>query len=142
MVAAMDLRVAVLARASDDARALAAARLLSRCRGLARVVKRARMAERRTVALLADERPRPDEQEVVVGAVGRVAIEAALAHRGVLPKEWAALLGMAGSTRFVDAVGLEQRPRDRAVRVVAVGAAHLALGQRHRSEEHTSELQS
>src|SRR4030095_14294506 len=144
MVAAMDLRVAVLACASDNARARDSARLLCRRRGLARVIdsarmadrrargiERARMAERRAVALLANEWPRADEQGIVVRAVGRVAIEAALTYRGMLPEERATLLGVTHGARFVDAVGLEQRPRDRAVRIVAVGAAHLALGQRH-----------
>src|SRR5215470_5263172 len=92
MVAAMNLRVAVLAGASDDARALVSAWLLRGSRGLACVVERARMAEWRAVTLLAHERPRAHEQGVVVRAVRRVAIEAALAHRGVLPQKRAALL--------------------------------------------------
>src|SRR5581483_354696 len=83
------------------------------------------------VALLAQARPRELEHLVVVAAVGVVAVQAALRHRGVLPEERPALLGMAGVAGLVDRVLLEERRGDRAVRVVARRAGHLPLAERH-----------
>src|SRR5271163_3102319 len=58
-------------------------------------------------------------------------IEAALAHGRVLEQEGPTLLCMALIAGFVDRVGLEQGIGQRAVRVVAIVAAHLSFRQRH-----------
>ena len=79
------------------------------------------------VALLAQERNRRDQQRVLVRTVRRVAIEAAFADRRVLEQEWPALLGMALRAGLVDRIGLQQRAGQRAMRIVAIDAAHLAL---------------
>ena len=64
------------------------------------------------MALLAQERHRRHEQRVLVRAVRRVAVEAAVAHRRVLEQERSALLGVALVAVLVDGVGLEQRRRE------------------------------
>src|ERR1700677_2787590 len=58
-------------------------------------------------------------------------IEAALAHGRVLEQEGSALLRMALIAGFVDRVGLEQGIGQRAVRIVAIIAAHLSFRQWH-----------
>src|ERR1700691_974210 len=58
-------------------------------------------------------------------------IEAALAHGRMLEQEGSTLLRMALIAGFVDRVGLEQGIGQRAVRVVAIVAAHLPFRQRH-----------
>ncbi len=83
------------------------------------------------VTLLAQERNRRDQQRVLIRAMGGMAIQAILAHRRMFEKKRSALLGMTLVARFVDRVRLQQRVRERPVRVVAVIAAHLAVGQRH-----------
>src|SRR5687767_9882883 len=82
------------------------------------------------VALLAQIRDGGALELQVVRAVGRVAVEAALPHRRVLPQERPPLLGMAGIALLVDRAGGDQPGGRRAVRVVAVGARNLALAQR------------
>jgi hypothetical protein len=49
----------------------------------------------------------------------------------MLEQERTALLGMALIARLVHRVGLEQRIGQGAMRIVAIVAAHLPLGQRH-----------
>src|SRR5271156_6209182 len=58
-------------------------------------------------------------------------IEAALAHGRVLEQEGPTLLCMALIAGFVDRIGLEQGSGQRAVRVVAIVAAHLSFRQGH-----------
>src|SRR6187551_3617567 len=94
MVAAMNLRVTVLARTADHARALRAS-LRRRGGGLRRVVEEARVAGRHVMTLLAQIGPRSDEEHVVVRAVRLMTIGAALAHRRVLPQERPTLLRVA-----------------------------------------------
>jgi len=53
------------------------------------------------VALLAQLVAAPDQQAGVVGAVRRVAGEAALLHRGMLPQKWAPLLRVALKTSVI-----------------------------------------
>src|SRR3989304_5765078 len=70
----------------------------------------------------------PHLQEVVVeGAVGLVAVGAALAHGGVLEDEGPPLLGMAVVAVLVDGVALQELLGGRAVRGVAVGALRRPL---------------
>ena len=108
MVAAMDLRVAILAATADHARVGSTA-LKRCCRCLIRAEELARVQRRRVVALLAEIRARGGEQLVVVGSVRLVTIGTALTHRRVFPKHRAAFFSVARVTNFVDAVGLEQR---------------------------------
>src|SRR5256886_14829182 len=115
MVAAVDLAMAVLAAAPDHARVLRAAAKLRR-RALVSAEELPGVQGRRDVALLADVGTRRDEQLVVVRAVRRVAIHAALAHRLVLPQEGSALFGVARVAGLVHAVGAQQRPGRRSVR--------------------------
>ena len=58
-------------------------------------------------------------------------IEAALAHGRVLEQEGSTLLRMTLIAGFIDRVGLEQGIGQRAVRVVAIVAAHLSFRQGH-----------
>ena len=83
------------------------------------------------MALLAQEWDRCDQQRQLIRAVREMTIQAILAHRRVLEQERSALLRMALIAGFVDRVGLEQGIGQRAVRIVAVIAAHLSFRQRH-----------
>jgi len=83
------------------------------------------------MALLAQEWDRCDQQRRLVRAVRGVAIQAILAHGRVLEQEGSALLRMALIAGFVDRVGLEQGTGQRAMRVVAIIAAHLSFRQGH-----------
>src|SRR5262245_31918368 len=89
------------------------------------------MTDRQVVALLTKVGTRPYEQLVVVRTMRLVTVDTTLANGRVLPEERPALFGVAGVADVVDGIGLQQRSRRRAVRVVAVDARHLALGQRH-----------
>ena len=130
VVAAVDLRVAVLAGASDDAWALASAEQRAGSR-LSVAVERAVVAHSEVVALLAEIRPRRDEQLVVVGPMRLMTAEATLTDRRVFPEERPAFFGMAGVADVVDRIGVQEGTRRRAMRVVTVHAGHLSLGQRH-----------
>src|SRR5690606_38062418 len=94
VVAAVDLAVAVLAGAPDHPRAGRAAMGRGAERLVVAVEARA-VPHGDVVALLAEVGPRRDQEVVVVGSVGLVAVEAAFAHRRVLPEERSALLGVA-----------------------------------------------
>src|SRR5262249_40404820 len=74
------------------------------------------------VTLLAKDRPRGNEQLLVVGAVRRMAGEAVFPHRRMLEQERTALLSVTIVASLVDAIGLEQRLGGAAVRVVAIDA--------------------
>jgi hypothetical protein len=84
----------------------------------------------RRVALLAQEWRARLQQVFHHGAVRIVAVAAILGHRLVLVDKRAALFRVAVVAGVVDAVASQQLRPDRTVRLVAVGAAHLALGQR------------
>jgi len=84
MIAAMDLRVAVLTGPVDDARALCAT-LQRRGRSLVGTIELARMAGGCVVALLAQIGPCGDQQLVVIRPVRLMAVGAALADGCVLP---------------------------------------------------------
>ena len=83
------------------------------------------------MTLLAQDRPRNDEELFVVRTMGRMAGKAAFAHGSMFKQEWTTLLGVAVVASLVDTVGLEQRLRRAAVRVVAVDACNFSLEQRH-----------
>src|SRR4029453_16743596 len=130
MVAAGDRGVAVQAGASGQPVAgQRVRRLVLETPGAQPVVHRPGVAGI-GVALLAEERHRRALQLEVIRAVRRVAVQAALAHRRMLPKERPALLGVAGVALLVDRRGGDQLGRRRPVRIVAVGAADLALANR------------
>src|SRR5262245_48872838 len=119
----------VLARAANHTRALPSAGESAGSR-LAVTVEGTGV-DPRVVALLAEIRSRGDQQLVVVGSVGLVAVDAVLADRRVLPQHRAALLRVARVADVVDRIGVEERSGRRPVGIVAVDARHLALGQRH-----------
>ena len=84
------------------------------------------------VAPLAQHRRLGDEHALMRRAVRVVATRAVVADRRVLVQERPALLRVAADARLVQPVAhLEQLDVDRPVRVVARGALHLALGDRH-----------
>ena len=93
-------------------------------------MREVRVVDRR-VTLLAQERQRRDEQLLVIRAVRLVAVQAALAHRRVLPQERAALLRVTAGAELIHVVAAQQRIGRRAVRVVTVDAGDLPLEQRH-----------
>ena len=67
----------------------------------------------------------------MVRAVGVVATQTVVTRWRMLPEERSAFVGVAGVASFVDGIGLEQGLRSGAVRIVAIRAAHLTLGNRH-----------
>src|SRR6185295_10088916 len=123
-VAAVHLVMAVVAAARDQPRVGR-----RRLPAAARVIDRARMA-RGVVAVLAQVGRLLLQQPRVVRAVRVVADEAVLLDRRMAPDEGAALLGVAGGAELRDRLGVDHRLRQRAVRVVAVGAVQLALDDR------------
>ena len=114
----MVLRVAVLALAVE-------------CVDRLRISRIAGVPDKIGVALLAQPRPRDLQQEVVDRAVRIVAVEAALAHRGMLPQERAALFRMAFVAIVVDGSLIQKSLAVGPMRIVAAGARHLALANRH-----------
>src|SRR5581483_4625490 len=129
-VRTVDLAVAIEAGAAGNLVARRGARLqgeLVACRTwsdrvLARVLA--------VVALLAEPGRARRQERRQVGAVRRVAVRAALDGRLVLPQIRAALVRVAGPAGLVDGVLLHHARAGRAVRVVAIGARHLALADR------------
>src|SRR2546426_6017659 len=97
-IAAVDVGVAVQARASDETRVRRARRRAAE--PLIAAIERARMA-RRVVAVLAQVRYPLGEQLVVVRAVRVVAGEAVLLDRRVFLHERPALVGMAAGAQLV-----------------------------------------
>ena len=83
------------------------------------------------VALLAQEGPCHHQQAFMAGTMGRVATQAILAHRRVLPDEWPAFFAVARVAKLVHMVCLKQPPGDRAVGIVAILTGYPALQQRH-----------
>ena len=82
------------------------------------------------VTLLAQHGRARLQQRRHTRSVRRVAVGAVLNDGGMLPQEWAALLGVAGVAGFSDGV-LDHQPRSRgSVRVVAVRAGDLAFEDR------------
>ena len=84
----------------------------------------------RRMALLAQQRGTGLEHAGHGAAMWVVAVGAVLGHRLMLVHKGAAFLGVAGVAGGVGAVTLGQFGAGRAVHVVAVGAAHLAFGNR------------
>src|SRR5215510_11584812 len=83
------------------------------------------------VTLLAEARPRDLQQEVIDRAVRIVAVQAVLAHRGMLPQERAALLRVTLVAIVVDGGLIQKSLAVGAMRIVAAGARHLAFANRH-----------
>ena len=131
MIAAVNLRVAVLAGASRQALAAGTTgQLADRCR-LIGAEESAGMPDRQVMALLAKVGPCGDEELVVIGAMYGVAVGAVLAYRCVFPQERPAFFGVAGVSDGVGTFRFQQRFGGTAVRIVAVDAGHLAFGKRH-----------
>ena len=131
MIAAVNLRVAILAGASGQTLTGSAAGQLPCSGGLIGAEEPPGVAYRQVVALLAKVRSRCDQQLVVIGAVHGVAVGAILSHWSVLPKERPALFGVAGVANHVGAFRFQQRPGGAAMRIVAINARHFAFRQRH-----------
>ena len=83
------------------------------------------------VALLAESRRRDFQQKHVGRAVGVVTVAAVLQDRRMRPQKRAALLGMTGVTDLVYRRLYQLMLIGTAMRVVAVGADHQPLAQRH-----------
>ena len=77
------------------------------------------------MTLLTQARPRDLQQEVVIGAVRVVTVQAALGHRRMLPQERSAFFCVALPANFVDGRRLQKVFRVAAMRIVAVGANDL-----------------
>src|SRR3984893_15032166 len=88
------------------------------------------------VALLAEARLCQLQHRLVVRPVGIVAVGATLDHGLMAPQEGAPLLRVAGEARVVQRRFLEQGRGDRAVRIVARRARHLAFAERHVGAPH------
>ena len=126
----MDLRVAVLARASDHAWTLSSPQQRTGSR-LPLSVEGAVFTHRQVVAFLTKVGARPHEQLFMVGTMRLMTVDAIFADGRVFPEERPPLFGVAGVADVVDGIGVQQGTGRRAVRVVAVDAGHLAFGQRH-----------
>src|SRR6267142_3241672 len=87
------------------------------------------MSEAR-VAALTEERLLHDEQRLVRGPVGIVAVEAVFARRRVFEEERPALFRMALDALVVRRIRGDEARRLGSVRVVAAGALHLLFAQR------------
>src|SRR6267142_2496085 len=87
------------------------------------------MSEAR-VAALTEERLLHDEQRLVRGPVGIVAVEAVFARRRVFEEERPALFRMALDALVVRRIRGDEARRLSSVRVVAAGALHLLFAQR------------
>src|SRR5215475_4498540 len=117
-VRTMVLRVAVLALAVE-------------CVDRLRISRIAWMLGEIGVTLLAEARPRDLQQEVIDRAVRIVAVQAIVAHRGMLPQERAALLRVTLVAIVVDGGLIQKSLAVGAMRIVAAGARHLAFANRH-----------
>src|SRR5882757_7142485 len=87
------------------------------------------MSEAR-VAALTEQGLLHDEQRLVRGTVGVVAVEAVFAHGRMFEEERAALLRMALDALVVHRIRGDEARRLGSVRVVAAGALHLVFAQR------------
>src|SRR5690242_14261550 len=97
---------------------------------------RSRGVLRRDVTLLTQPRLRHLQHVLVIRAMRVVAVGAALDLRRVIPQEGPALLGVAPEAGVIERRLIQQRRRHRPVRVVARGAGHLPLAQRHVRRPH------
>src|SRR6267142_7179832 len=82
------------------------------------------------VAALTEERLFHDEQRLVRGTVGIVAVEAVFAHRRMFEEKRTALFRMTLDALVVNRIRGDETRRLGAVRVVAAGALHLLFTQR------------
>ena len=94
-------------------------------------VRTAGQSMTKSVALRAKPGPRNLQHELVDRAVRVMTVQAVLANRRMFEQERPALLGMALVASLIDRCGPEQRLIRGAVRLMAVGADHLAFAQRH-----------
>src|SRR5215470_10313509 len=117
-VRTMVLRVAVLALAVE-------------CVDRLRISWIAGVPDKIGVALLAQPRPRDLQQEVVDRTVRIMAVQAVLAHRGMLPQERAALFRMALVAIVVNGGLVQKSFAVGAMGIVAARARHLAFANRH-----------
>lgn len=101
MIAAMNLRMAVLTRTPWQALTRRAAGKLARCGRLVATEKSTRVANRQVVALLAKIGTRGDQEFVVIRAVHRMTVDATLTHRCVFPQKRATLFGMTAITNNI-----------------------------------------
>ena len=83
------------------------------------------------VAALAEHRHIDHQHVLVDAAVRDMAIEAVRCHRRVHPEERPALFGVTAVADLIDHRRPQLLPIRTAVRIVAVGAGHRALAQRH-----------
>src|ERR1700686_4002653 len=83
------------------------------------------------VAFRAQPWPRNLQHELVDRAVRVMTVQAVLANRCMFEQEGSALLGMALVASVIDRCGPQQSLVRGAVRLMAVGADHLAFTQRH-----------
>jgi len=107
MIAAMDLRVAVLTGAADHARTLSSSQQRTG-RRLSVPVERAVMADRQVVALLAQVRTRPHEQLVMVGTMRLVTVDAVLADGRMFPEKRPPLLRVTRVAETVDGIRVQE----------------------------------
>src|SRR5258705_11919375 len=83
-----------------------------------------------SVAALTEEGLLHDEQRLVRGPVGIVAVETVFGHGRMFEEERAAFFRMALDALVVNRIRGDEARRLGAVRVVAAGALHLLLAQR------------
>ena len=138
VIAAVNLRVAILARASDDTRIHRQCcrwcgrpqRTIAQCR-LPGLKQLSRVAIGDVMALLAQKRTRGLQQLIVIRSVWIVASHAIFAHGRVFPDKRPALFGVTLIAGVVDRIRFQQRFRGRAVRIVAIDAGNFSFRQRH-----------
>ena len=81
--------------------------------------------------MLAQKWPGGCQQHFMVGAVRRMAIQAAFANRGVTENEGTALFGMALKADLVNRICFQEGVRWAAVGIMAVAATHLTFEEWH-----------
>ena len=88
------------------------------------------------VALLAQNWSGSCQQTFEIRSMRTVTVHAVFPHRGVFEQERPTLFCMAAVAKLVHTIRLQQRLCGRAMRIVTVGAAQLALEQRHMGTLH------
>ena len=83
------------------------------------------------MTLLAQKRTGGCQQHFMVGAMWRMAIQAAILDRGMTENKRTTLFSMTLKTNFIDRILFQEGIRRTAMWIMAVTASHLTLKQRH-----------
>jgi hypothetical protein len=82
------------------------------------------------MTLQAERRLAHGQHVLVRGAVGGVALEAALVYGSMLESEWPLVFGVAAETEFIGVGQFQIVSRTAAMRIVTIHAAHFGFANR------------